>query len=44
MIPLAVSGTSVIGAAVAGALVLVWILLRMEARDDAAEAEKRDRQ
>jgi hypothetical protein len=44
MIPLAVSGISVIGAVVAGALVLVWILLRMEARDDAADADERERQ
>lgn len=36
-----------IGAAVAGAIVLVWILLRMEARDEAAddaERAKRERQ
>jgi hypothetical protein len=40
MIPLAVSGVSAIGAVVAGALLLLVILLRVEARDVAA-AEKR---
>jgi uncharacterized membrane protein len=44
MVPLAVSGVSVIGAVVAGALLLVWILLRVEARDEAAEGEERERQ
>ena len=37
MIPLAVSGRVVVGVAVVGALVLVWVLLRMNARDEAAE-------
>jgi hypothetical protein len=37
MIPLAVSGTIVIGTAVSGALVLVWVLLRLDTRDEAAE-------
>jgi hypothetical protein len=37
MIPLAVSGRVVVGVAVVGALVLVWVLLRMDARDQAAE-------
>jgi hypothetical protein len=37
MIPLAVSGTIVIGTAVSGALLLVWVLLRMDTRDEAAE-------
>ena len=47
VIPLALSGVGVIGAAVAGAIVLVWILLRMEARDEAtddAERAERERQ
>jgi hypothetical protein len=37
MIPLAVSGRIVIGVAVVGALMLVWVLLRMDTRDEAAE-------
>ena len=37
MIPLAVSGRVVVGVAVVGALVLVWVLLRMNARDEAAK-------
>ena len=45
VIPFAVSGISVIGAAVGGAVLLVWILLRMEARDEAAdERAKREGQ
>ena len=39
MIPLATSGTIVIGVAVGGAVLLTWVLLRAEARDDAREAE-----
>lgn len=39
MIPLATSGTIVIAAAVGGAVLLAWVLLRAEARDDAREAE-----
>ncbi len=37
MIPLAVSGRIVIGVAVVGALVLVWVLLRLDTRDEATE-------
>jgi len=37
MIPLALSGTVVIGVAVPAALLLVWSLLRMERREEAAE-------
>jgi hypothetical protein len=41
MIPLAsASGYAVIGAAVAFAAVLLWLLLRMEARDQAEEEEE----
>jgi hypothetical protein len=42
MVPLAVGGTSVIGVVVGGALLLVWFLLRLEARD-AAEEQARER-
>jgi hypothetical protein len=37
MIPLAVSGPIVIGVAVVGAMLLVWVLLRTEAREGAKE-------
>jgi hypothetical protein len=37
MIPLAVSGRIVIGVAVVAALLLVWVLLRLDTRDEAAE-------
>jgi hypothetical protein len=37
MIPLAVSGKIVIGVAVFGALLLVWVLLRIDTRDEAAD-------
>jgi hypothetical protein len=37
MLPLAVSGPAIIGVVVLGALVLVWLLLRLELRDDADE-------
>jgi hypothetical protein len=39
-IPLAVSGVSAIGAVVAGAVLLLVILLRAEARDVAAEEQR----
>jgi hypothetical protein len=42
MIPLAVSGTIVIGTAVSGALVLVWVLLRLDTRDEAEERAEED--
>lgn len=37
MIPLAVSGRLVVGVAVAAALLLMWVLLRMETRGEARE-------
>jgi len=37
MLPLAVSGRVVIGVAVIGALVLLWVLLRLEARQETDE-------
>jgi fatty acid-binding protein DegV len=37
MIPLAVSGRIVIVVAVVGALLLVWVLLRLDTRDEAAQ-------
>jgi hypothetical protein len=37
MVPLAASGTSVIGVVVAGSVALLAILLRMERRDTAEE-------
>lgn len=43
MIPLAVSGPAVIGVVVVCALLLAWVLLRAEMRDDAEEdADDRD--
>jgi hypothetical protein len=42
MVPLAVGGTTAIGVVVAGALLLAWFLLRMEARE-AAEEQARER-
>jgi hypothetical protein len=43
MIPLAVSGPTVIAVAVSGALVLVALVLRAENRDEAREKAERDR-
>ena len=37
MIPLAVSGPAIIGVVVLGALLLAWVLLQAESRDDAEE-------
>jgi hypothetical protein len=37
MVPLAVSGPVVIGIAVLAAVLLAWVLLRAETRDDARE-------
>ncbi len=37
MIPLAASGLIVIGGAVSGALLLVWVLLRADARENAEQ-------
>jgi hypothetical protein len=47
MVPLAVSGTIAIGVVVTGALLLLVVLLRLEARDTAAQekqAEEREGQ
>lgn len=41
MLPLAVSGPTVIAAAIALAILLVWALLRVEARDAAQEQAER---
>lgn len=41
MIPLALSGVSVIGAVVGGGVLLVWVLLRVETRDEAEEEAQR---
>ena len=41
MTPLAVSGSIIIGAAVIGALLLLWVLLRSEDRLEAEEERKR---
>jgi hypothetical protein len=43
MLPLAVGGPAIIGVVVLGALVLAWVLLRAEMRDDADEDADRDR-
>jgi hypothetical protein len=43
MVPLAVSGVSVMAAVIVGALVLLWVLLRLEARDE-TEGEDREPQ
>jgi hypothetical protein len=44
VIPLAVGGTAVIGVAVAGALLLLAILLRSEDRYDAEQSEQKERE
>ena len=44
MIPLAVSGTAIIGIAVGGAVVLLITLLRREERYDAMESAERQAQ
>ena len=44
MVPLAVSGTAVIGVAVAGSVALLITLLRREDRFDAIESAERDAQ
>jgi hypothetical protein len=43
VLPLAVSGTIVIGVAVVGALLLVLVLFRSEDRDQAEQTEEHDR-
>jgi hypothetical protein len=40
MVPLAVSGVAMIGVVVIAALVLLWVLLRSEARVEAEEEAK----
>jgi len=42
MLPLAVSGPTVIGVASVAALLLAWVLLRAEVRDDAREESERE--
>jgi hypothetical protein len=42
MIPLALSGPIVLGGGVGGALLLVWALLRGEAREDEEERAERE--
>jgi hypothetical protein len=42
VIPLALSGTIVLGGGVGGALLLVWALLRGEAREDAEEQAEQE--
>jgi hypothetical protein len=42
MIPLALSGPIVLGGGVGGALLLVWALLRGEAREDAEEQAEQE--
>jgi hypothetical protein len=42
MVPLAVSGPTVIGVAVVLALALAWLILRAETRDEAEEESDRD--
>jgi len=44
MVPLAVSGTAIIGIAVGGAVVLLITLLRREERYDAMESAERQAQ
>jgi hypothetical protein len=43
MLPLAVSGPVVIGVAVVAAVLLAWVLLRAEMRDDAREESENER-
>lgn len=41
LVPLAVGGTTVIGAIVGGAILLMWLLMRAENRDEATEEAQR---
>jgi ABC-type Fe3+ transport system permease subunit len=42
MLPLAVSGPTVIGVAVVAAVLLAWVLLRADVRDDAREEDQQE--
>ena len=42
MLPLATSGPAVIGVAAAAALLLAWVLLRADVRDDARDEAEGD--
>jgi hypothetical protein len=39
MLPLAVAGRDILGAAVAGAVLFIWVLLRLESRDEPEDAD-----
>lgn len=42
LVPLAVGGTTVIGAIVGGGILLMWLLMRAESRDEAEQQAQRE--